>query len=297
MIPKVIWQTHRFHKDNLPPYVAAATGTWPEVNPDFEYRYVSNDEAIEQIDELQNGRFSQIIRYPFLTGIARADIWRIVIMQSVGGVYVDADTACLMPLCEFIDLSKDFIIEGQPPEYAPSSRLIKQIVGDHRQHFGALNGFIASSPDNIFINAICDAAETMCMTLMKQREFIGPACGPALFTAVLNKFWNDLGDSMLKTLSLSRMPPNFDHYLLGNGDPGMIELNGSFSWVDRLSSRYSSDVTQIMDKFLDPFDQSCMANGGPVDKEKEGSGYHSMYEQVDIKLSRATMHLGSHVSN
>ena len=291
MIPQKIWQTHRFPLDNLPAYIRAATGTWKDLNPEFEYSYVSNEEAIHQVDELQNGRFSKILRYPYLTGTALADIWRILVLQAYGGVYIDVDTVCIMPLTKFIDVHKDFVVEGQPPANAGASINMNQIAGEYAQYFGALNGFIASTPNNKLINAICDMAEKVCSILIARNEFIGPACGPELLTAVINKTWHELGDSIFDILDISRIPPDFDVYRFGEGDAGYIDLNGSFRWVDRIRKEYSFDITHMLDKFMNTKDASCMPSGGPTDP---GLGaYRRMHEQVDIKLFRSSMHMGS----
>jgi hypothetical protein len=309
MIPKTIWQTHRFPGDKLPPYIEAATGTWREINPDFEYRYVSNEEAIDQIDSLQNGRFSKIIRYPYITGNGKSDIWRIVVLQSLGGIYVDCDIAAKMPITKFVDLSKQFVAVGVPPEYFEPSDLIVSMLGK-RDHVLALNNdFIGSTPNNIFINAICDAAEEMCHLLIEKKDHaIGPDCGPWLITAVLNKLWKSIDPELKEKIRLSPMyhDPQSDGHLeeglvLRNFDQALIQLNGSLRWSDVLNKNYLSYISNIFDKFMDPEDQSSMVRCGYVDlpehrtDPKEPKLSIKTYQQLDVKFSLSSTHMGPRI--
>jgi hypothetical protein len=311
MIPKTIWQTHRFPGDKLPPYIEAATGTWREINPDFEYRYVSNEEAIDQIDSFQNGRFSKIIRHRYITGYGKADIWRIVVLQSLGGIYVDCDIAARMPINEFIDLSKDFVAAGVPPEYFEPSELLVMMYGKQNHILAFNNDFMCSAPNNIFINTICDAAEEMCHYLMKhENHVIGPDCGPWLIAAALNKLWESIDPELKEKIMLSPTYPNFQRFpvgnfgqwpILGSFDQALIQLNGSFRWSDVLDKNYLSYISNIFDKFMDPEDQSSMVKCGYVDlpeyrtDPKDTEPRMQPYQQLDVKFSLSSTHIGPRI--
>jgi hypothetical protein len=214
-----------------------------------------------------------------------------------------------MPISKFIDLSKDFVAEGVPSEYFRPSDLIISMHGE-RDHVLALNNdFMGSTPNNIFINAICDAIEEMCHHLIKRGDHvIGPDCGPWLITAVLNKLWKSIDPELKEKIMLSPMYPEFQRsgdfeqgLILGNFEQALIQLNGSFRWSDVLDKNYLSYISNIFDKFMDPEDQSSMVKCGYVDlpkhrtDPKDPEPSMGPYQQLDVKFSLSSTHMGPRI--
>ncbi len=95
MIPKVIWQTYRHHK--LPPKAAAASESWRKLNPNWEYRFCSDEEICEFIDRNFGEEFKRVF-HSMPLGVMKADIWRYAVLFKRGGVYADIDSTCIVPL-------------------------------------------------------------------------------------------------------------------------------------------------------------------------------------------------------
>jgi mannosyltransferase OCH1-like enzyme len=108
MIPKTIFQTYSCAYEDLPSYIKNCTDTWKERNPDFDYVYMSEKECYEFILNNYSQRHADI--YAGLTHKAmKGDWWRYLIVNKLGGVYMDIDTVCRKPLSSVLDLDNDFI--------------------------------------------------------------------------------------------------------------------------------------------------------------------------------------------
>lgn len=94
-IPKVIWQTHEWEYDSLPQNFKATTMTWKNLNPDWEYRYMSAKERADYV-KVADPILYRI--YLLSDNTSQADIWRYLVIYKNGGVYADMDSICTMPL-------------------------------------------------------------------------------------------------------------------------------------------------------------------------------------------------------
>jgi hypothetical protein len=108
MIPKIIFQTYSCEYEDLPSYIKNCTETWKEKNPEFEYVYMSEKECHGFILSNYGERHAAI--YSGLKHKAmKGDWWRYLIVNKLGGIYMDIDTVCRKPLVDEIDFSKDFV--------------------------------------------------------------------------------------------------------------------------------------------------------------------------------------------
>lgn len=98
--PKIIWQTHEWEYADLPKNFLATSMTWQNLNPTWEYRYVSAANRVGDVKEFDETLYKL---YLFADGMTQADIWRYVSIYKYGGVYADMDSICVMPL--------DYLIE------------------------------------------------------------------------------------------------------------------------------------------------------------------------------------------
>jgi len=113
MIPKIIWQTHEWDYEELPYDFKMASLTWKNLNPDWDYRYVSKKDREKYIEQYDKS----ILRfYNNCDGITQSDIWRYVVLYLHGGFYVDMDTHPRGKLNETVskfDKSKKFFCMPQ----------------------------------------------------------------------------------------------------------------------------------------------------------------------------------------
>lgn len=109
MIPKIIWQTYRYPYENLEQYILNATKTWQDMNPEYEYRYMSDLDALQFIKENFDQEWVDIfVNVPL--GVMRGDLWRYMVIYIYGGVYADLDTLCLKPISSWMKEEYDMII-------------------------------------------------------------------------------------------------------------------------------------------------------------------------------------------
>ena len=106
-VPKIIWQTMKTNR--VPVILKDYADTWIEKNPEYEYRFLDDEDIIDFIgnefpDYLEAYR---TIKY----GASRADLWRYLIMYNYGGVYADMDCRCINPLREWIKPEALFVTQ------------------------------------------------------------------------------------------------------------------------------------------------------------------------------------------
>jgi mannosyltransferase OCH1-like enzyme len=109
MIPKIIWQTYKLPKEQLMPYMIDAMNTWIDLNPDYEHRYISDEDALSFIKQHYDKEWFDIfVNVPL--GVMRGDIIRYMLIYTYGGVYSDLDTLCIEPINKWMIKEYDMII-------------------------------------------------------------------------------------------------------------------------------------------------------------------------------------------
>jgi hypothetical protein len=99
MIPNFIWQTHEAEYDDLEPFQLKVTNTWRNLNPGWNYMYVSKTARGIYLEEFND---FLINCYTDLSGINQADLFKMLIVHKFGGFYADMDSVCTMPLDEVV---------------------------------------------------------------------------------------------------------------------------------------------------------------------------------------------------
>lgn len=95
VIEKIIWQTHDYKYENLPAHFKKCMSSWKILNPDWEHRYVDHEERKVFMQE----KYPELYEvYKSKWHMYQADVWRVAVVHEFGGVYVDMDTFCAMPL-------------------------------------------------------------------------------------------------------------------------------------------------------------------------------------------------------
>lgn len=116
-IPKIIWQTWK--TPNLPFEVQYKINEMLLKNPEYEHRFLSTDEELNNFVLTEFKEFPRIINaYNKLNLIvARTDFWRYLALYKYGGVYLDIDSMICESLDKLIKEDDDAIItvESHPP--------------------------------------------------------------------------------------------------------------------------------------------------------------------------------------
>lgn len=104
MIPKIIWQTHEWEYKDLPENHKRSADTWKNLNPGWDYRYVSALERkniVKELDIQLHDLFflEERVGTEWIMGkMHQADIFRYLVAYHYGGVYADMDSVCQKPL-------------------------------------------------------------------------------------------------------------------------------------------------------------------------------------------------------
>jgi len=108
-IPKTIWQTYKDPFNNLQPYMIESIDTWKSLNPDYEYRYMDDNQAKEFILNEYGQDWLDIFN-ALPVGVMRGDLWRYMIIYKYGGVYADLDTRCNEPISKWMTNKYSMIV-------------------------------------------------------------------------------------------------------------------------------------------------------------------------------------------
>jgi len=106
-VPKIIWQTMKTNR--VPVILKDYANTWIEKNPEYEYRFLDDEDII---DFIRNDFPAYLEAYQKIKyGASKADLWRYLIMYKYGGVYADMDCRCVNPLRQWIDPGAAFVTQ------------------------------------------------------------------------------------------------------------------------------------------------------------------------------------------
>jgi hypothetical protein len=149
VIPKIIWQTYECSYDELPDLAKSYTQTWKNKNPNYEYRYFSNEDRRKFIVSLGDKEWIDLYDASPL-GVIKAEIFRYLVIYEFGGIYVDMDTECISPIDSWIygkdnkDYSCIFSPEGNPEypmcmcnfAFASEAKhpIFKKIIENHKEN-------------------------------------------------------------------------------------------------------------------------------------------------------------------
>ena len=112
-IPRIVHQTHKHKFEELPSGLSKAVQSWIDTNPEYEHRYYSDKEMSDIMSDVTDTKVQSAYNklqtlFPE-KGALKADLFRLVIVQQYGGVYVDADTMAKTPLCKIINEDDEFV--------------------------------------------------------------------------------------------------------------------------------------------------------------------------------------------
>lgn len=138
MIPKKIWQTSAFKYKDLPYYLKTMSETWQELNPDYEYIYVSDNDCKEMILEDYGQKYLELYN-SINIGFVRADFWRYLSLKKHGGFYADIDTYCLKSLSDWVSLDAEMVIAKETFD------VLGTVI---------LQWFFGTTPDNKYISNV-----------------------------------------------------------------------------------------------------------------------------------------------
>ena len=98
-IPKLIWQTAKsIPHHNSHEYIK----TWIHKNPGYEWLFMDDFRCDKFIKDNFNQEFYNMYKsLPY--GVMRADVWRVCVVYVYGGIYVDTDCECVVPIHQWVN--------------------------------------------------------------------------------------------------------------------------------------------------------------------------------------------------
>ncbi len=132
-IPRIFWQTNYTNIVSLPVYINYLYNRLMSL--DYEYRYASNDDILELFENNASKELTDAYKQ-LNDGAAKADLWRLFVLDHIGGVYLDIDATFVWPLSKQIKSDEE------------------EIFLLNKKHY--TNYFIASQKDNAIINRAID---------------------------------------------------------------------------------------------------------------------------------------------
>ena len=162
-IPRVLWQTNFTNKVTLPVYLNYLFNRF--ISPTYEYRFFTTDDRSAFI----KAKFSNHIFNAYASlqiGAAQADLWRLLVLQDCGGVYMDIDAHSVWPL--------EFILKPGDEELF--------LVTKNRE---ISNYFIATKPGNKNFELLIQ--QVLMNIRTKSSSNIYELTGPGVFNRVLTQ--------------------------------------------------------------------------------------------------------------
>ena len=95
VIPRILWQTNYTNRVTLPVYINYLFNRM--LSPTYDYRFMVTE---DRADFIQSNYAKEIFEgySKIQIGAAQADLWRILVLQKYGGVYLDIDAHFVWPL-------------------------------------------------------------------------------------------------------------------------------------------------------------------------------------------------------
>ena len=174
-IPKIIHQTWK--DEDLPEHFKILSDTWKDLHPDWEYILWTDEMNRNLIKENYPDFLSIYDNYS--KPIQKVDAARCFILLKYGGLYVDLDFECFRNIESL--LSEHKCVIGKEP---------KEHCDIHDKNLILSNAFMASEPDNSFINAIVNEFYKPINVTNHANNMVLESTGPFMLTRVYNSFRN-----------------------------------------------------------------------------------------------------------
>lgn len=227
MIPKIIWQTYKDPFSQLPQYAKDAAQTWKDLNPEYKYIYMDDQECRAFIlHEFGEDWVAIFDSCPI--GVMRSDIWRYLILYVYGGVYADLDTLCLKPI-------KDWVSENH------SATICEDDVSNTYNQLT-----FASEPNNIIFKTVIDLIKVRFENPdYTNSRFVDYLTGIEVWTDAIKLLNSDILQNILIYSENNNIYMNNNEAIYFNG--AVKHLTASFNWNDGNYVQWQKEVGDFLD--------------------------------------------------
>jgi len=181
MIPKKIYQTYKNYElsDNLKKLIQQMIN----INHDFEYTFMDNEECLRFIEENFDNNFVQMyVALPL--DIMRADVWRVAVIYINGGIYCDTDVVCEKNLSELIK-NKELVVFNEEtggtsnfffaasPRSKPLKKILDSMVNEYKISYDInSNTMVQNFGMNLFHMVITNTLDKEVLDYRQSREWV-----------------------------------------------------------------------------------------------------------------------------
>jgi mannosyltransferase OCH1-like enzyme len=195
MIPKIVHMTCK-NFSQLPLEISIKNKNLERLNHDYEFRYYDDESMLNWIFANCDKKTCEA----FLSinpnyGAAKADLFRYLVLNNVGGVYLDVKSSCLVPLDTLIRPSDQFITS----HWMKDDGTIDTDFGRHlslsrNKLIEYQQWFVISQPRNLLL---FDLIYEIVSNLQKKPNIVNTkfgrvgvleSTGPIIFTKVISKY-------------------------------------------------------------------------------------------------------------
>lgn len=195
MIPKIVHLTCSDFS-SLPSEILTKNQQLERINPDFQFRYYDDKSMIQWISENCDKRTREIfLNINSKYGAARADLFRYLILNQIGGIYLDIKSSCKVPFSSFI-VSRDKLITSHwmtddgkiDTNFGIHLGLLKHRLTEYQQWF------VIAQPNNVVLTEVINQVLTILQKKTNAfnakfgRVGVLESTGPIVFTKVLSAF-------------------------------------------------------------------------------------------------------------
>lgn len=111
-IPKLIWQTAKDYSQ-IHNNSKKLIKSWFTKNPGYQWLFMDDFRCENFIRDNFNKEFYDMYKALPL-GIMKADVWRVCVVYAYGGIYIDTDCECIMPIDSWIQNNSLIVAEEVP---------------------------------------------------------------------------------------------------------------------------------------------------------------------------------------
>jgi len=162
LVPKSVWQTNFTNRFTLPVYANHLCNRL--MAPDHEFHFLLTEERADFVREHCDQR-AQSAYERLNIGAAQADLWRLLVLQKFGGVYLDIDACLVNPIAWHLAADVESVF-------------LRTKRGD------LTNYFLASTPDNPELADLIDKVVLNIESATSENIF--ELTGPGVFNQVLS---------------------------------------------------------------------------------------------------------------
>jgi len=185
-IPKIIHQTYK--TNGIPEPLSDYRSKLLNLHPDWEYRFYDDRQCREVLE--RHCPYFLPLYDSYNLPVQKADIFRIIVVNTFGGFYMDMDVECLFPLNELCEFRSVFGEEITLTEEESARK-------GHLERLRVANFMFGSEPGHPFLLYILRELARESLREIRREDDVLDSTGPGLITTVYHDYKEKLRDIVL----------------------------------------------------------------------------------------------------